>query len=52
MIQFKDDEFEVAAASTIEDAKKLIAAVFVYVTETRGIKLFRRPKSLRCKRKI
>jgi integrase/transposase-like protein len=44
MIHFKDDEFEVATASTIEEAKKIITAGFEYVTEMRGIKLFRKPK--------
>jgi integrase len=44
MILFKDDEFEVATASTIEEAKEIISAGFEYVTEMRGVKLFRKPK--------
>ncbi|MFB0513988.1 MAG: hypothetical protein ACETVQ_00275 [Candidatus Bathyarchaeia archaeon] len=41
---FKDDEFEVATATTIEEAKELLAVGFDYVTEKNDIMLFRRPK--------
>jgi integrase len=44
-IQFKDSAFEVATATTIEEAKPVIAASFEYVTEKNGIMLFRNPKS-------
>jgi integrase len=44
LIQFKDSEFEVATATTIEEAKPIIAAGFEYVTEKKGIMLFRKPK--------
>jgi len=44
MINFKDDEFEVTTATTVEDAKKILSAGFDYVTEKSGIMLFRRPK--------
>lgn len=44
MMPFKDDEFDVAAATTIEEAKKIIAIGFEYITEMKGIKLFRKPK--------
>jgi len=44
MMPFKDDEFDVTAATTIEEAKKLIAIGFEYITEMKGIKLFRKPK--------
>ncbi|MGQ9624561.1 MAG: tyrosine-type recombinase/integrase [Candidatus Bathycorpusculaceae bacterium] len=44
MIHFKDDEFEVTTATTVEEAKKILAAGFDYVTEKNGIMLFRRPK--------
>jgi len=44
MIPFKDDEFDVATVETIEEAEKLIAICFEYITEMKGIKLFRRPK--------
>ena len=44
LIQFKDDEYDVATATTLEEAKKIVAAGFEYVTEMKGIKLFRKPK--------
>jgi hypothetical protein len=44
LIHFKDDEFEVTTAPTIEEAKSILAAGFNYVTEKSGIMLFRRPK--------
>ena len=44
MITFKDDEFEVATATTVEEAKSVLATGFDYVTEKDGIMLFRRPK--------
>jgi hypothetical protein len=33
MINSKDDEFEVATATTVEEAKKVLSAGFDYVTE-------------------
>jgi integrase/ribosomal protein L37AE/L43A len=44
MIDFKDDEFEVTTATTIDEAKKVLSVGFDYVTEKNGIMLFRRPK--------
>lgn len=44
MIDFKADEFEVATATTVEEAKKVLSSGFDYVTEKNGIMLFRRPK--------
>ena len=44
LVTFKDDEFEVATATTVEEAKKTLAVGFEYVTEKNGIMLFRRPK--------
>jgi integrase len=44
MINFKDDEFEVATATTVEEAKQVLSAGFDYVTEKNGIMLFKRPK--------
>ena len=44
MINFKEDEFEVATATNVEEAKKILAVGFNYVTEKDGIMLFRRPK--------
>ena len=40
----KDDEFEVTAATTVDEAKKILSAGFDYVTEKNGIMLFRKPK--------
>jgi len=44
LIQFKDSEFEVATATSVEEAKELLASGFEYITEKTGIMLFRRPK--------
>jgi len=44
MITFKDDEFEVATATTVEEAKSVLTVGFDYVAEKDGIMLFRRPK--------
>ena len=44
MIVFKDDEFEVATATTVEEAKSILTVGFDYVAEKDGIMLFRRPK--------
>ncbi|MCJ7425021.1 hypothetical protein MUP01_12255 [Candidatus Bathyarchaeota archaeon] len=46
LVTFKDHEFEVATATTVEEAKKTLAVGFEYVTEKNGIMLFRRPKRL------
>lgn len=44
LIRFEDNEFEVTAATSVEEAKQILAAGFDYVTEKNGIMLFRRPK--------
>jgi integrase len=44
MIHFEENEFKVAAASTVEEAKQILSAGFDYVTEKCGIMLFRRSK--------
>ena len=44
MIHFKDDQYEVTTATTIEEAKQVLSAGFDYVTEKNGIMLFRKPK--------
>jgi hypothetical protein len=44
LIQFKDDQFEVAAATTVDEAKILLAAGYDYIQEKSGIMLYRRPK--------
>lgn len=47
MIHFKDDEFEVTTATTVEEAKQVLSTGFDYITEKNGIMLFRRPKRFR-----
>jgi len=47
MIYFKDDEFEVTTATTIEEAKQVFSAGFDYVAQKDSIMLFRRPKRFR-----
>jgi hypothetical protein len=44
MIEFKDDEFDVAAATTVEEVKQLASAGFEKFDEINGIHVFRRPK--------
>jgi hypothetical protein len=44
LVHFKDDEFHVATATTIEEAKELLTTGFDYITEKNGIMLFRKPK--------
>jgi len=44
LIQSKDSEYEVATATTIEEAKPIISAGFGFVYEKNGIMLFRKPK--------
>ena len=44
LIEFRDDEYNVATATTVEETKKIVAAGFDYVTELNGIKIFRKPK--------
>lgn len=49
MINFKDDEFEVVTATTVDEAKTILAAGFNYITEKNGIMLFRKPKRYKVK---
>ena len=44
LIQFKDSEYEVATAKTIDEAKPIIKAGFEFIHEKNGIMLFRKPK--------
>ena len=44
LIEFRDDEFDVATATTVEETKTIVAAGFDYVTDMNGIKIFRKPK--------
>ena len=44
MVHFKDDEFEVAIAATVEEAENLGKAGFQKYDEFSGVHLYRRPK--------
>lgn len=44
LIHFENNEFEVATATTVDEAKQIISAGYDYITEKQGIMLFRRPK--------
>lgn len=44
MIAFKDDEFDVGTATTMEEIKQLLAAGFEKADEWKGIHVYRRPK--------
>jgi len=44
LVKFKDDEFDVATATTVEDIKQLAEAGFEKFDELNGIHVFRRPK--------
>ena len=44
LVHFKDDEFDVTTATTVEEAKEILEAGFDYITEKNDIMLFRRPK--------
>jgi integrase len=44
LIQFKDDDFEVASASTVEEAKELGKAGWEKYDEMGGFHLYRKPK--------
>ena len=46
LVHFKDDEFDVATATTVEEAKDLAATGFDYFTTMNGIQIFRKPKIL------
>jgi hypothetical protein len=43
-VQFKNDEFDVETAATVEEAKELLKVGFDYIIENNGFMLFRRPK--------
>jgi integrase/transposase-like protein len=45
LIQFKDDDYEIAAATTLEEDTELLKVGFEYVTERNSIKLYRKPKA-------
>lgn len=44
IVHFKDDEFDVATATTVEEAKELATVGFEYITTMKGIQIFRKPK--------
>jgi len=44
LMQFEDDKFDAATASTIEEAKELLAIGFNHLTEKKGVIIFRKPK--------
>ena len=44
MLEFKDNDFEVAGVTTVDKAKAILTAGFDYMIEKSGIMLFRRPK--------
>jgi len=44
LIPLKEDEYDVTAATTIEEDQALLKAGFEYVTERNDIKLYRMPK--------
>jgi len=43
LAHFKEDEFDVETATTVEEAKELLKIGFGYITDRDGISLFRRP---------
>jgi len=49
LIDFKEDEYEVTTATTVDEAKAALAAVFTYITEKSRIMLFRKPKRFKVK---
>jgi integrase len=44
LVCLKEDEYDIGAATTIEEDQQLLKAGFEYVTERNSIKLYRRPK--------
>jgi len=48
MVHFKDDEFDVATATTVEEIKQLATAGFEKIDEIKGVHVFRRPKRFAC----
>jgi len=44
LIEFENDEYHSATATTIDEARKLVEDGFDYVTDIEGTKLFRKRK--------
>ena len=45
LVCFKEDDYDVATATTLEEDQQLLKVGFEYVTERNGIKLYRKPKT-------
>jgi len=43
MIHFKDDDFEVATATAVDEAKEAIRAGFEFASEIKGVSIYRKP---------
>lgn len=48
MLNFKDDEYDVATATTVEEIKHLAEAGFQKFDEINRIHIFRHPKRFNC----
>ena len=44
LVNFEDDQFDVATATTVEEAKELASTGFQHFTTMNGIQIFRKPK--------
>ena len=44
LIDFQENEYNIATAETLEEAKKLLKQGYDYVTDMNGEKIFRKPK--------
>ncbi len=44
LVDFENDEYHVATAETLQEAKKLLESGFEYVTDMESVKLFRKRK--------
>ncbi len=44
LVKFKDSDFDVETATTVDQAKEFLKVGFDYIAEKDGIMLFRRPK--------
>jgi len=45
LVCFKEDDYEVAIATSLEEDQELLKVGFEYVTNRNGIKLYRKPKT-------
>jgi hypothetical protein len=44
LIDFQENEYNIATAETLEEVKKLLTLGYDYVTDMNGEKIFRKPK--------